>query len=130
MVSVCNGCKRMVPSPTSPITILMRVPFRSPSFRLTGEGKTTCPRELTVVVYTSDLLAVFLLIVSSYSYVRRFSPSFFTALSHQHANVPRLVPSSLLPLLPCARIPPLKISAQTLLLRSSGTVAVTFLGPR
>jgi len=66
-----------------PSTMLILVPFLSPSFRLTGEGKTTCPRELTVVVYTSDLPAVFLLILSSYSYVRRFAPSFFMAVLTQ-----------------------------------------------
>src|SRR5260221_13521936 len=83
MASACNGRKMMLPSPTSLTTILMRVPLRSPSFRLTGEGKTTCPRELTVVVYTSDLPAVFLLILSSYSYVRRFAPPFFMAVLTQ-----------------------------------------------
>src|ERR1700676_1149310 len=78
MASACKGRKMMVPSPISPITILMRVPFLTPSFRPPGDGKTTCPRELTVVVYTSDSPAVFLLIASSYSYVRRFSPSFLS----------------------------------------------------
>src|SRR5713101_1352388 len=125
MESACKGCKMMVPSPLSPITILIRVPFLSPSFRLTGEGKTTCPRELTVVVYTSDLPAVFLLIASSYSYVRRFSLSFFVALSHQGAPAPCPAPSSLPLPLPSASIPPLRRADQGFFLFSFAPLAGT-----
>jgi hypothetical protein len=80
MTSVSIGRSTMLLSSSSSTTMLNRVPFRSPSFRRTLDGKTTCPRELIVVVYTSVFLAVFGLISISYIKVRHSSFQKFPAV--------------------------------------------------
>ena len=128
MASARKGCRTMLPSLSSPKTILMRIPFLRPSFRRTWDGSTTCPRELIVVVYTSVFLAVFRLILLSYPKVRR--SSFQNLADVPGGNGPAWpnCPSALPPLLPCASIPPLRRADQGFFLFSFAPLAGTQVG--